>query len=90
MEMRAIVRKARAGSAPGPNGIPYKVYKMCDRLLKIQIVKVHWQPKRLAPCNMSSEGIFIPKEENSSTKEQFRTVSLLNVEIKIPLAVLSR
>ena len=90
-EVRAVVKKARAGSAPGPNGIPYKVYKMCDGLLRIlwQILKVHWCKRRLARCNMSSEGIFIPKEEYSKTKEQFRTVSLLNVEIKIPLAVLS-
>ena len=91
-EVRAVVKKARAGSAPGPNGIPYKVYKMCDGLLRIlyQLLKVHWSKRKLAKCNMSSEGISIPKEENSTTKEQFRTVSLLNVEIKIPLAVLSR
>ena len=90
-EMRAVVRKARAGSAPGPNGIPYKVYKNCDGLLVIlwQVVKVLWRKRRMAQCDMSSEGIFIPKEEQSSSKEQFRTVSLLNVEIKIPLAVLS-
>ena len=26
-EVRDVIRKARAASAPGPNGIPYKVYK---------------------------------------------------------------
>ena len=28
-EVQEVVKKARSGSAPGPNGIPYKVYKKC-------------------------------------------------------------
>ena len=32
-EVSDIIKKARFGSAPGPNAIPYKVYKMCQRLL---------------------------------------------------------
>ncbi|CAK6963971.1 hypothetical protein F2P79_011962 [Scomber scombrus] len=28
-EVAGVVRKARAASAPGPNGIPYKLYKYC-------------------------------------------------------------
>ncbi|KAJ8351716.1 hypothetical protein SKAU_G00231920 [Synaphobranchus kaupii] len=28
-EVRAVVKKARSASAPGPNGIPYKLYKNC-------------------------------------------------------------
>ncbi|XP_058268375.1 uncharacterized protein LOC131367135 [Hemibagrus wyckioides] len=31
-EMNTFLRKVRAKSAPGPNGIPYKVYKYCKRL----------------------------------------------------------
>ena len=26
-EVEAVVRKAKASSAPGPNGVPYRVYK---------------------------------------------------------------
>jgi len=33
-EVKYVVKKARWGSAPGPNAIPYKVYKMCPLLLK--------------------------------------------------------
>ena len=33
-EVKDVVRKSRAGSAPGPNGLPYKVYKNCPRLTK--------------------------------------------------------
>ena len=31
-EVKDTIRKTRAGSAPGPNGIPYKVYKNCPKL----------------------------------------------------------
>ena len=38
----------------------------------------------------SAEGCFIPKEKNASKMGQFRTISLLNVEGKLFLAVLAR
>ena len=37
-----------------------------------------------------AEGCFIPKEENSETLKQFRTIILLNIEGKIFLAVLAK
>ena len=44
-EVSDIIKKARFGSAPGPNAIPYKVYKMCPRLLKRlwRLLKVVWR-----------------------------------------------
>ncbi|XP_033726788.1 uncharacterized protein LOC117316355 [Pecten maximus] len=33
-EIQDIVKKARTGSAHGPSGIPYKLYKKCPRLLR--------------------------------------------------------
>ena len=33
-EIVDIVKKSRSASAPGQNGIPYKVYKNCPRILK--------------------------------------------------------
>ena len=32
-EVREVIRKARASSAPGPSGTSYKVYKNCPKLL---------------------------------------------------------
>ena len=37
-----------------------------------------------------ADGCFVPKEENSAEIKQFRTISLLNVEGKIFLALLAR
>ena len=32
-KVQEVVKKARASSAPGPSGVPYKVYKNCPKLL---------------------------------------------------------
>ncbi|XP_052240804.1 uncharacterized protein LOC127851227 [Dreissena polymorpha] len=74
-EVQDIIKKARSKSAPGPNGIPYKVvWRKGD-------VPVEWQ---------RAEGIFVPKEEVSKDIGQFRTISLLNVEGKIFMSVVAR
>ena len=33
-EVTGIVKKARSGSAPGPNGVTYKIYKKCPQILR--------------------------------------------------------
>ena len=91
-EVRRVLQKARAASAPGPNGIPYKIYKCCQRLAQRlwKLLKVVWRKGELPVSWMLAEGCFIPKEENAKTLGQFRTISLLNVEVKIFLAVLAK
>lgn len=32
-EVKEVVRRAISSSAPGPSGVPYKVYKNCPKLL---------------------------------------------------------
>ena len=48
-EITEVVKKARTGSAPGPNGIPYKVYKMCPKCLRRQcnLLKVIWRKDKV-------------------------------------------
>ncbi|XP_076113419.1 uncharacterized protein LOC143081070 [Mytilus galloprovincialis] len=91
-EVQDVVRKARAGSAPGPNGISYRVYKNCPRLIRRlwKLLKVIWRRRKMTELWYKAEGCFIPKEENSWKVEQFRTISLLNIEGKIFLADLAR
>ncbi|XP_060082190.1 uncharacterized protein LOC132561508 [Ylistrum balloti] len=91
-EVFEVVKKARSGSAPGPSGIPYKVYKMCPKLLKRlwRILRVIWRKGQIPECWQTAEGIFVPKEKNSATMNQFRTISLLSVEGKIFFAILAR
>ncbi len=80
-----VARAARTSSAPGPSGVPYTVYKRCPRLRQRlwRIIKVIWRRGKVAQQWRYTEGVWIPKEENSSTIEQFRNISLLSVEGKI-------
>ena len=90
--MRETIKRARAASAPGPNGVPYKVYMNCPRLTRRlwKLLKVVWRRGKLTESWVVAEGCFIPKEENSETIKQFRTTSLLNVEGKVFLAILAK
>ena len=91
-EVQDIVKKTRASSAPGPNGIPYKVYKQCPLLTRRlwKLLRVVWRRGKVADSWFEAEGCFIPKEENAGKLGQFRTISLLNVEGKIFMAILAR
>ena len=61
------VMRARAASAPGLNGVPYKVDKHCQRLTRHLwwLIRVIWRRGRLANSWCKAEGRFIPREENS-------------------------
>ena len=82
--MKKAVKKTRAKSAPGPNGIPYLLYKKCPKVLAWlhKVLRSAWRKKQITQC-MKAEGIYIPKEQDSITINQFRPISLLNVEGKI-------
>ncbi|XP_021349432.1 uncharacterized protein LOC110466448 [Mizuhopecten yessoensis] len=91
-EIQDVVKKARSGSAPGPSGITYRVYKKCPRLLRRlwQLICKVWKKGTIPACWKKAEGIFAPKEKDSKTVEQFRTISLLSVEGKIFFSILAK
>ena len=82
--------KARAKSAPGPNGVPYLLYKRCPNVLKRlhKIFRGSWSNLKISEQWMSADGVYIPKEQNSTEINQFRPISLLNVEGKIFFSVM--
>ena len=43
-ELENFLKKARSASAPGPNGIPYRVYKKCPKIRKwlFSVLKTAW------------------------------------------------
>lgn len=91
-EVEEVVRRARSSSAPGPSGVPYKVYKYCPLLLRRlwKILRVIWRRGKVAKQWRFAEGVWIPKEEGSRTIDQFRIISLLSVEGKVFFSIVAR
>ena len=91
-EVDDFLKKARWSSSPGGDGVPYKVYKKCSKLRNrlFSILKRAWQEKKVAQRWATAEGVYIPKEENSSRLDQFRPISLLNVDGKIFFGIISK
>ncbi len=56
-EVERFINKARSTSAPGPNGVPYKVYKKCGQLRKVlwNLLKVVWK-QNVVPLSWSAAG----------------------------------
>ena len=88
-ECNARLRKTRAKSAPGPNGVPYQVYKRCPGVAKLlwQYLRGMWKNNLICEKWRRAEGIFIPKEDGATEVEKYRTISLLNVEGKLYFAL---
>ncbi len=91
-EVKEVLKRARSASAPGPNGLPYKLYKNCPQVSKIlwKPMCIAWKKQSIPAEWQEAVGIFIPKEQNSTNISQFRPIALLNVEGKIFFSVLSR
>ena len=68
------------------------MYKICPLLLKRlwRLLKVVWQKGDVPDSWKEAKGIYTPKEQNSKTVNQFRTISLLNVEGKIFFITLAK
>ena len=90
-EFSKHLRKTRSKSAPGPNGVPYIVYKRCPGLARLLFLYLRgmWKNKVISKSWRKAEGIFIPKEDGATSVEKFRTISLLNVEGKLYFALWS-
>ena len=89
-----ILSTWRNASAPGLNGIPYKVYKKCPKISKFLFkIFLSCMNKGIIPLQWwSAKEIYIPKvkppaEHNLS---DFRPIALLNVEGELFFSLVSR
>ena len=66
-EVTTVVHKARAKSAPGPNGVPYLLYKRYPKVLGWlhKMLKSAWDNLMIGDQWMVAEGVYISKEQNS-------------------------
>ena len=88
-EFNKRLRKTRSKSAPGPNGVPYLVYKRCPGVARLlwSYIKGMWKKNLISDSWRKAEGVFIPKEDGATAVEKFRTISLMNVEGKLYFAL---
>lgn len=88
-EFRKRLERTRAKSAPGPNGVPYLVYKRCPGVARLlwRYLKEMWSRNEISVTWRRAEGVFIPKEDGATAVEKYRTISLLNVEGKLYFAM---
>ena len=88
-EFNDRLQKTRNKSAPGPNGVPYRVYKKCPGLARLLFgyLKGLWRKNSISKTWREAEGVFIPKADGATELNEFRTISLLNVEGKLFFAM---
>ncbi|KAL6468443.1 hypothetical protein MHYP_G00241200 [Metynnis hypsauchen] len=91
-EVGKIVHRARAASAPGPNGVPYNVYKNAPDVCRFlwRLMRTVWQKRSIPKAWRRAGGILIPKEKNAANISQFRPIALLNVKGKIFFGVIAQ
>ena len=85
------VKKARAKSGPGGDGVSYNIYKYCSQLRHqlFLLLKRLWIEKTLVEEWTCAEGVYLPKEEESAKTKQFRPISTLSVGCKIYVGILA-
>lgn len=90
-EFSYLLRRTRTKSAPGPNGVPYRLYKKCPGVARLlwSYLRDLWKKNVISKTWRKAEGVFIPKEEGATDVSKFRTINLLNVEGKLQLGLLA-
>lgn len=91
-EVEHAVKRARSSSAPGPNGVPYRLYKNAPGVLRFlwRLMRLAWEQGIIPKAWRRAGGVLIPKEKDSTDINQFRPISLLNVEGKIFFSVIAQ
>ena len=64
-EIQSILKKTRNKSAPGPNGVPYLVYKKCPRVFKhvFKLLVKIWKSGTIPAQWRVGKVILIPKSD---------------------------
>ena len=84
-EFMKRLRRTRSKSAPGPNGVPYIIYKRCHGVARQlwSYLRGMWKENSISNTWRKAEGILIPKVDGATLVD----ISLLNVEGKIYFAM---
>ncbi|KAL5264224.1 hypothetical protein ACHWQZ_G005344 [Mnemiopsis leidyi] len=90
-EFQEKLMSRRNRSSPGPNGVPYLVYKRCPKVAKLifSLLDQLWQ-KKMVPLHWRiGESILIAKTEDTSDPSKFRNITKTNTSGKLQLGLLA-
>ncbi len=61
-EVKQVIQRARSASAPGPNGIPHKLYKSCPGVLKLlwTLMRITWTKQTIPSEWQRAVAVSIP------------------------------
>ena len=85
------LKSRRNKSSPGPNGVPYVVYKRCPRITHIVYLLMAnlWQERTVPLQWRFGEAILIPKTEDLGDPSKFRNITKTNTSGKLSMGVLA-
>ena len=85
------LKTRRNKSSPGPNGVPYMVYKRCCRLSNtlFEIMVELWEKKMIPQDWTIGESILIAKSQDYSDPTKFRNITMTNTSGKINMGILA-
>ena len=91
-EFSAVIRSRRNSSAPGPNGIPYTVWKRCPNLQMrlFSIISRAWKSTEIPPSWQQAVIRLVHKSGSPSEPSNFRPIALTNCDGKIFFALVAK
>ena len=91
-ELKAILKKTRNKSAPGPNGVPYLVYKKCPRTFShvFKLMVKIWNSRKIPAQWRVGKVILIPKSSNTTSPSGCRPIVLSNASGKLFFQVIAK
>ena len=91
-EIFGYIRSRRNGSAPGPDGIPFIVYKKCKRIRYIlsKWIRTVFHTLTIPETERVAFKILIPKTSSSTSLCDFRDLTLFNASLKTVTGVWAR
>ncbi|CAG9575311.1 unnamed protein product [Danaus chrysippus] len=89
-ELSSQIKRKSSKSAPGPDGIPYIVFKKCASVRKhlLNIYGKIWSRKQIPECFGKAIFVLIPKKDRVTDPKDTRPIALTNTISKIFFSVL--
>ena len=90
-EFQKKLKSRRNKSSPGPNGVPYLVYKRCPRMAKVlfKLLDSLWGIQRVPLQWRVGEAILIAKTEDLDDPSKFRNITKTNTSGKLQMGLLA-